>query len=372
MKKALVLVLALVLALGLLAGCGGKKETEAPQTEAPATEAPATEAPETDAPETDAPETEAPEAKNYTYPQVGEAANPAMVEQEPAEPLKFAFIGFANNSYWDLIYQGVDAAVANLGEHNVQVDKINLGSDITAEAINNALETCASQGYDGIVVTVFVPGCENYINDLVAGGCQVAIIGGDAPGECDRFCYIGQGDVPAATVIAQSIDEALGGEEGAEFAVITATFAMANLELKRNTVIEYLEGKGYKCVGSYEAHDSADETYDLTNQLITANPNLKAIYMVAGGTYGAPRAAEENNVADKIYLIGHDETAENLEYVRKGELTVVGQNPTGYAYDAFIYLYNKVVAGQDPEEEVMASLALLINKDNVDELFPAE
>ncbi len=310
-------------------------------------------------------------AAGFDYPQVGEEENAKFVEQEPEEPLKFAFIGFANNSYWDLIYQGVDAAVANLGEHNVTVDKINLGSDITADALNGALESCESQGYDGIVFTCFVSGCENYINSLVDSGCPVAIIGGDA-GECERFCYIGQDNEQAGLTVAEEIDKQLGGEKGAKFAVITSIFSMTNIETKRNTCIEYLESKGYECVGSYEAHDSADETYSLADQLITANPDLKAIYCTAGGTYGAPKAMEDNGATGDVFVIGHDETAENLEYVRKGELSVIGQNPTGYAYDAFVYLYNKVVADQDPEEEVMASLSMIIDKDNVDELFPAE
>ncbi len=52
MKKVLSLSLALVLVLGLLAGCGGG---DTPATDAPATDAPATDAPATDAPATDAP-----------------------------------------------------------------------------------------------------------------------------------------------------------------------------------------------------------------------------------------------------------------------------------------------------------------------------
>lgn len=307
----------------------------------------------------------------YDYPQVGEAENPKMVEQEPEEALKFAFIGFANNSYWDLIYKGVDAAVENLKDHNVTVDVINLGSEISADVINNALDSCESGGYNGIVLTCFVSGCENYIDACVESGCPVIIIGGDA-GKCDRFAYIGQDNAEAGLTVAKAIDEALGGEKGATFAVITSLFSMTNIEEKRNACIDYLEEKGYECVGSFEAHDSADETYSITEQLLTANPDLGAIYCTAGGTYGAPKAVEANNATGDVYVIGHDETAENLEYVRKGELDVIGQNPTGYAYDAFIYLYNKVVADQDPEEEVMASLSQIINKDNVNELFPEE
>jgi len=350
MRKIKILSLALVLIVlaGLFAGCGEKTDPSDSATDtADATS----------------------EVASYVYEQVGETENPKMVEQEPTEPLKFAFIGFANNSYWDLIYEGVDAAKDFLSQHNVTVDVINLGSDITADVINNALDSCESENYDGIVLTCFVSGCENYINACVESGCEVAIIGGDA-GECERFCYIGQDNEEAGLEIAKAIDEALGGEEGATFAVITSLFSMSNIETKRNTCIEYLEDKGYVCVGSYEAHDSADETHTITEELLTAYPNLGAIYCTAGGTYGAPKAVRDNDRVGSLYVIGHDETAENLEYVRTGELDVIGQNPTGYAFDAFIYLYNKVVAGQDPAEEFMASLSQLINQANVDELFP--
>jgi len=354
MKKALALIIAVGLAAGLLGACGSSSSSStASSSKSSSSTSSST----------------ASSAKTYTYAQVGEAENPKMVEQEPTKPLKFAFIGFANNSYWDLIYQGVDAAVTNFAQHNVTVDKINLGSSINADVINSALESCESQGYNGVVLTCFVSGCENYINSLVDAGCPVAIIGGDA-GECKRFCYIGQDNEQAGLTVAKEIDKQLGGESGAKFAIITSQFSMTNIETKRNTAINYLESKGYQCVGSYEAHDSADETYSLTEQLLTANPDLKAIYCTAGGTYGAPKALEANNAVGSVFVIGHDETKENLEYVRKGELTVIGQDPAGYAYASFVYLYNKVVANQDPEQEVMASLSQIINKDNVDKLFP--
>ncbi|MEA4895579.1 MAG: substrate-binding domain-containing protein [Oscillospiraceae bacterium] len=354
MKKVLALVLSLALLCTVLVGCGsssGGAESSAPSAEASPSNAPS--------------------ASSYTYKQVGETTNAKMVEQDPSSPLKFAFIGFANNSYWDLIYEGVNAAKDFLSQHNVTVDVINLGSDINADVINDALDSCESQGYNGIVMTCFVSGCENYINACVDSGCPVAIIGGDA-GECGRFCFIGQNNEEAGLTVAKAIDKALGGKAGATFACITSQFSMTNIETKRNACIDYLESKGYVCVGSYEAHDSADETYSITEQLLTANTDLGAIYCCAGGTYGAPKAVEDNDRVDSVYVIGHDETEENLEYVRKGELDVIGQNPTGYAFDAFIYLYNKAVANQDPEQEVMSSLSQIIDKSNVDELFPAK
>ena len=365
MKKKIFSVLMMVcLTCGLMVGCGNSQsDGESAKNDASQETASVVEKETSSEPEKETTDV------TYSYPQVGEVENAALVEQEPDEELKFAFIGFANNSYWDLIYQGVDAATENLSEHNVKVEKINLGSDISADVINECLESIEGE-YDGVVLTCFVAGCGNYIDAVVDAGAPVIIIGGDSADECERFAFIGQDNPEAGTTVAEYIDEKLGGESGAQFAVITSLFSMTNIEEKRNACIDYLEGKGYECVGSYEAADSAQTTKELTEQLIAANPDLKAIYCTAGGTYGAPQAVEEAGLTGDILVVGHDETAENLEYVRKGQLAVIGQNPTGYAYDAFIYLYNKVVADQDPAQEVMASASMIIDADNVDELFP--
>ncbi len=381
MKKIVsIFVVTLMLAAVLLVGCSTPAVDTA--SEAPvetATEAPAEQAPETtaeaeaelaDAAEGAPADQVAPEGSSYSYKQVGEVPNVPMVEQDPAEPLKFAFLGFQNNPFWNLVQDGVAEATTFLAEHNVTVDNINLGENIDATVINNGLEAAIAQGYNGIVTTPFVTGVENYIDQAVDAGIPVVTLYGESDKPTKRLVFIGQDNVDAGTTVALAMDEAMGGEEGAKFAIITASFTMENLEVKRNTVKDYLEEKGYTSVGDFEAKDSADTTYTLTKDLLTAHPDLKAVYCVAGGPYGAPKAVADAGMTGQVYVIGHDETAENLDYVRKGEMTVVGQNPTGVSFDGFMFLYNKVVGNQDPPQEVIASHSMIIDKDNVGELFP--
>ncbi|MEG2626224.1 MAG: substrate-binding domain-containing protein [Christensenella sp.] len=307
---------------------------------------------------------------SYEYKQVGEVANVKMVEKDPEKPLKFAFLGFQNNPFWNLVQQGVTEATTFLGQHNVTVENINLGENIDATVINNGLEAAVAQKYDGIITTPFVTGVENYIDAAVDAGIPVVTLYGESDKPSKRFVFIGQDNKQAGQTVAEAMDKALGGEKGAKFAVITASFTMENLEIKRNTVKDYLEGKGYVSVGDFEAKDSADQTYSITKDLLTANPDLKAIYCVAGGPYGAPKAVADAGKTGEVFVIGHDETAENIDYVRTGEMTVIGQNPTGVSFDGFVYLYNKVVAGQDPKEQVLAANSMIIDKNNVNELFP--
>ena len=100
MKRALILVLAVLMVLSLFAGCGGNTntppagggETQAPATQAPATQAPATKAPATQAPASAKPaETEAP--------QETEAPPP----EEPGLPFAVDENGIATEQYnWPL------------------------------------------------------------------------------------------------------------------------------------------------------------------------------------------------------------------------------------------------------------------------------
>ena len=366
MKKLFCMIVVIAMAFTMMAGCAAPAESSAAPAESPAAPAESSEAPA----ESSAAPVESSEAPAEGYKQVGEVANVPLVAQEPEKPLKFAFLGFQNNAFWNMVQEGVKEATTYLAQHNVTVDNINLGEAIDATVINNGIEAAIAQGYDGIVLTPFVTGVENYIDRAVDAGIPVVNLYGESAKACKRFAFIGQNNEEAGMTVAKAIDEALGGEQGAKFAIITASFTMENLEIKRNTVKDYLTSKGYVSVGDFEANDSADQTYTLTKDLLTANPDIKAIYCVAGGPYGAPKAVADANMTGKVYVIGHDETPENLVYVRKGEMTVIGQNPTGVSFDGFMYLYNKVVANQDPEQEVLASHSMIISKDNVNELFP--
>lgn len=351
-KKVLSVLLTAAMVLTMLAGCSssdsGSKATEDNQ-------------------DTDA---SANEEVSYEYKMVGETDNVKMVEQEPEEPLKFAFLGFQNNAFWNLVYEGVDEATTYLGQHNVTVEKVGLGETINAEVINSAIDAAITQGYDGIVVTPFVTGVENYIDKAVEAGIPVVTLYGESEKETSRLVFIGQNNEAAGTTVGEAMAEYMADDPGSKFAVITATFTMENLEIKRKAAQEYLEKEGFESVGEYEAHDSADETYSLAKDIITANPDIKAIYCVAGGPYGAVKAVEEMGKTGEILVIGHDETEENLKYVRTGEMTVIGQNPAGVSFDGFVYLYNKVVADQDPESSIVDAYSTMISTENVEQLFP--
>lgn len=300
--------------------------------------------------------------------QVGSKENVKIVEQLPEKELRFVFLGFQNNPFWALVQEGVVAAQEYLANYNVVVDNVNLGETLDAKTVNAGIESAIAQGYDGIVVTPFAPGTETYIDKAVAAGIPVVTLYGESDKPSDRFLFSGQDTYDAGKVAGEIIAEQLN--EGDKYAVITGQFVVVPHENRRKGCEEVLNAAGMELVGEFEAMDSADKTYGYAKDIITAHPDIKAIFMTAGGPFGAAKAVEETGKAGEIMVVGYDEVPENLGYVRNGQMTIIGQNPAGVSFDGFMYLYNKVVAGQDPEADFIPAYSPVITPDNVDELFP--
>ena len=174
-----------------------------------------------------------------------------IVEQEPEKPLRFAFLGFQNNPFWNLVQDGVAEATEFLAGHNVTIDNINLGENIDATVINNGLEAAVAQQYDRIVTTPFVTGVENYIDAAVDAGIPVVTLYGESENRASGSYSSDRTIRKRARRLRKQWTKPLGGEQGAKFAIITASFTMENLEIKRNTVKDYLESKGYVSVGDF-------------------------------------------------------------------------------------------------------------------------
>lgn len=363
MKKLLCLALAAVLALSLAACSSGDAQPQASDTPESTTEDAATDA-EGDSESATEASTEDAAAPAGDLPAV-EAPAEAGVELEqvmPEKPLRFAFLCFQNNPFWMLVRSGADVGTEYLKNYNVEVDYIVLGDVLDAQTINAGIDAAIVEEYDGIVVTPFSPGTEVYIDKAVDAGIPVVTLYGESPVASKRTAFLGQDAYSAGQEAGKYISEQSG--EPGKYAIITGQFTVENHEQRRNGCADYLDELGWESVGVFEAADKADLTYNYAKDVITSNPDIKAIYMTAGGPFGAATAAQEMD-RDDVIIIGHDEVPENLEYIEKGEMCAISQDAKGVAINGLIILYNKVVAGKEPDQDFYPSKSVVITQDNV-------
>ena len=148
MKKAIAIVLALLLAFTLLA-CNKTTDTDTPSASAPASSAPASEAPASEAPASEAPASEAPAP---TTDDSGKFVIPPVDFRAPTDPFSRDTYQIANLNIFQTPFGAfMDNCYVQLGT-KLNYEYTTLSSNADIDNFMTNIETLASQDYDGMII----------------------------------------------------------------------------------------------------------------------------------------------------------------------------------------------------------------------------
>lgn len=359
-KRVLSVILAAVLAFGLI-GCGngGSSETAG------------------DDPGKTTEEGSKEEPGSTEEEGTGETADVQQFNYEPkkndtGKEFRIAALTVQNNPFWVDVTKGIEAAKAALAGdgYNTTVDMITV-DDFDGQVFAETIDTCIVKGYDAITTVGVSDAIVPAINKATQAGIPVYVFNSDTEKESERVAFVGQ-DLYAAGGVAADTAAALIGEKG-KVGIITGLYSVNAHELRRHGIEDTIKEKypDIEIVGTTENHDSADEAYTQTKDFITGNPDLSAILVTAGGPHGAAKAIEELGVQDQVKLVCFDTTTEIVGYVKKGIINgTVSQDPFGQGADPIILAYNQLVTGTAEVTGNAFTKMDVITPDNVAELFP--
>jgi ribose transport system substrate-binding protein len=299
------------------------------------------------------------------------SGNVKAVDKKPAKKLRLAFLSFQNNPFFFPVRDGALAAKKYLSGYNTDVDYIVCGDDLTAEKVIAAMETAIAKKYDGIAVLPIFDGTEVVINKAVDKGIPVINFIAEGSKPSKRLTFIGQDAYAAGQDVGKLIQEKTGGK--GKVGVITGYFGATQHENRKNGALDYLKKNcpDIKIIGPFENKDAAETAYVQTKDMITANPDLKMIYVTAGGPFGAAKAVKDLGLTGKIGIVCYDHIPENLKYVKSGEIIAAfSQDPFGQGFDSLVYLYNYIVAGQKPPADFIPIKPDIVTPDNIGKLYP--
>ena len=269
-------------------------------------------------------------------------------------PLKIAFMAFQNNPFWVPVTDGAKAAAAYLKYHDTEVDYVDLGDNLNAEAVISGIESAVAQKYDGIVIVPIFDGTERAINEATAAGVPVFNIIAEGSVPSDRLAFIGQDATAAGQQLGAFIAKKLDGK--GKVGVITGYFGAVQHNQRMNGAVDYLKANApdIEIVGPFENQDKAEVAYSLVQDMYTANPDLSLVYVTAGGPFGAAKAVKDLGLTGKVGVVGFDHTPDNMEYIKSGEMwALIDQAPFRQAFDSTVMLYNTLVTGEAPKEKVI-------------------
>ena len=163
--------------------------------------------------------------------------------------------------------------------------------------------------------------------------------------------YIGTNNIPAARIGAQHICDTV--EAGSEVAVLQGIVTSTTGQHRAQGGREGLLDCGLNLVAEQPADWDAGKAQTTTENILTANPNLRAIFAsndnMALGAIEALRTAKR---LDQVMIVGFDGNPNAAESILKGELAAsVAQRPAvmgAMGVEAVL----KLVAGEELPDEI--------------------
>jgi ribose transport system substrate-binding protein len=115
---------------------------------------------------------------------------------------------------------------------------------------------------------------------------------------------------------------------------------------------------------------TASETFKYTQDMLTANPNMKGMFIETDQpTMGALRAIKAARREGSIVVAGFDGIPEFVDLLKKGEIVVSGmQQPYLMGVRSGEALF-KHLKGEQVEKQVLVPIVIVTSK-NIDEMLP--
>jgi ABC-type sugar transport system substrate-binding protein len=292
-------------------------------------------------------------------------------EGKSDKPVRIAFLGWANNPFHDEIQKGVEAAKLYLAAYNCSVEYVVMGEDITLPYAIAAIENAIAKKYDGFVSIPAFDGTEVPINKAVDEGIVVVTTVAEGTRPSKRLAFYGQNGYDAGTMAGKLIADYMGGE--GKLGVITGVLGVTQHEMRKNGAVDYISQNNPRInvIGVWENNDKAETAYALTNDMLTANPDLKCVYVTAGGPFGAAKAIQDAGLTGKVGIVGFDWLPDSLKYVASGEvIALISQDPFGMGFDTCVMVYNNVVFGAKPASDIIYNEPLVVTPSTLSEMVP--
>jgi ribose transport system substrate-binding protein len=292
------------------------------------------------------------------------------VAKKAPKPIKIAVLGLENNPFWIPVKEGTMKAAQELAPLGCKVDWINAGAQHTTDVFGPAIEAAMAQEYDAIATIAGESGIVTYINKAVDAGIPVATFNSETATPNKRLFFVGADLYQQGLTAGKRMAEVLNGK--GKVAIITGFFSVEAHELRRKGFEDELakDAPGITIVGRVENNDKADTAYSQAQDFMTANPDLSAIYVTAGGPFGAAKAVQDAGKAGKVKIVSYDFVDETMAFVKSGVITgTLGQDPFAQGHDPAIRLYNYLVGGVVPPAGRLLTKADFVTKANISQFY---
>ena len=245
------------------------------------------------------------------------AAPSAAAPSAAAGKVKIGFITKFPVDFYDIM---VDSAKTWAKDHpDVEIVFAQGKSGTDDEGEIAAIESMITQGVNAIAITPTSPNVQAALDKATAAGIKVVLIDNDIPDWKGKSSVVATDNLAGGKLAGAWLKDHLPA--GAKLAVLKGRLGNPSLEDRVTGMLDAL-GSAATVVGGSPATD-CDQTKGLNaaSDLLTANPDLTAIYAACGPpATGALTAIKNAGIAPgKIIVVGFDASGDEVKAIIAGE-----------------------------------------------------
>ncbi|GLR60198.1 sugar ABC transporter substrate-binding protein [Rhizobium indigoferae] len=281
----------------------------------------------------------------------------AVVPSWAQEPVKLGFI----TKFPVPFFATMENAAKDYAKRNPGVEII-YGQGTSATDIEGQIaqiESMVTRGVQGIALTPVDPTVSTALDKAVAAGVKIVLMDNNIPDWKGRTALATTDNFAAGKIAGEYLKTVL--KAGDTLGILEGVPGVPALDDRVNGMLEGLNGLDVKIVGKGATNCTEELGISVAEDLLTKNPDLKAIYAACGPpAAGAARAIKNAGTAnDKIVLVGFDFCCGEEEALKSGvEDASVAQFPTKMAelgVDALV----KSIRGEKVESLIDSGAALV-------------
>ena len=266
--------------------------------------------------------------------------------------------------FFNQMNEGATAAAEAQGDELVI---FNSNNDPAAQ--NSAIETYIAQGVDGIVVVAIdVNGIMPAVQQAVDAGIPVVAVDAVLP-EGPHAAQVGVDNMDAGGMIGDYfVDYVRRTWAARPRSASSGALNSAIQNIRQDGFEAKIEGvDGITVAGVVDGQNVQDIALTAAENLITANPDLDAIYATGEpALLGAIAAVESQGRQDDIHVFGWDLTAQAIRGIDQGYVeAVIQQDPAQMGATAVDILGD--LAGGGSTEAVVSVPVTIVTTENVDD-----
>ena len=222
----------------------------------------------------------------------------------------------AGNPFWASVEAGAKDAAEELGV-NLIILSPPQESDVMAQVAQ--IEDQIAKGVDGIAIAPTDPNAvAPILDDAMASGVPVVYI--DTNGINEGVTFIGTNNINVAALAAQYICDNV--PSGSDVAILQGMITQTTGQHRAEGSHKGLEACGMNIVAELPANWDTAQGMSVTEDILTGNPYLKAIFASNDNMgLGAIQALKNADMLDDVVVVGFDANPDAAASVMAGEMS---------------------------------------------------